>query len=201
MPTSKRRMNIPLRTDDLQFPEEGDMDAYVIFTQLKDAGPHIYAGWVNAPDDEMALHFACEHYGQDQVCVNIWAIPREAIGSTESALPTSSEAGPLRTFEIFTQQNAGDQYVSVDKTQASNSQQALEQAKQTLPNSDKLQSIWVAPQDMILITKHDEVIWRLTNQDYRMARGYAKNVRSKWEKIRAERDLKEYEKEDLKEMF
>ena len=201
MPTSKRRMNIPLRTDELQFPEEGDMNAYVIFTQLKDGGPHIYAGWVNAIDDEMALGFACEHYGQDQECVNIWAIPRQAIGSTETALPTSSEDGSTRTFEIFAQQNAGDQYFSAGNTQASNTEQALEQAKQTLANSDKLQSIWVAPQDLILITKDDEVIWRYTSQDYRLARGYAKNVRSKWEKIRAERDLKEYEKEDLKEMF
>ena len=194
-------MNIPLRTDELQFPEEGDMNSYVIFTQLKDGGPHIYAGWVNAIDDEMALGFACEHYGQDQECVNIWAIPREAIGSTETALPTSSEDGSTRTFEIFTQQNAGDQNISAGNTQASNTEQALEQAKQTLPNSEKLQSIWVAPLDSILITKENEMIWRHTSQDYRMARGYAKGVRSKWEKIRAERDLTEYEEEDLKEMF
>ena len=45
------------------------------------------------------------------------------------------------------------------------------------------------------------MIWRYTSQDYRMARGYASDVRAKWEKIRAERDIKEYEKDDLKEMF
>lgn len=201
MTTSKIRMNIPLRTDELEFPEEGDMSAFVIFTQLKDGCPHIYAGWINAPDNEMALHFACEHYGQDQKCVNLWAIPREAIGSTEPDLPTKSEAGDDRAFVIFTQQNAGDLYISAETTQGCNSAEALDNAKKSLKNSDKLKSIWVADQKLMLVTEKDEMIWRHTSQDYRMARGYAKGVRSKWEKIRAERDLSEYEKEDLIEMF
>jgi hypothetical protein len=34
-----------------------------------------------------------------------------------------------------------------------------------------------------------------------MARGYAADVREKWEKIRARRDLEVYEKDDLTESF
>jgi hypothetical protein len=34
-----------------------------------------------------------------------------------------------------------------------------------------------------------------------MARGYAADVREKWEKIRTRRDLEEYKKDDLKESF
>ena len=45
------------------------------------------------------------------------------------------------------------------------------------------------------------MIWRHTSQDYRMARGYSAAVREKWQTIRAERDLREYEKDDLREMF
>ena len=93
MPTSKIRRNIPIQVDDLDFPAEGDLKPYVIFTQLKENGPFIYAGWVDAADNEMAIHFGCEHYGQDQQCVRIWAIRRESIPGTEAENPTSSEAG------------------------------------------------------------------------------------------------------------
>ena len=67
---SNIRDNIPTPAGDLAFPAEGDLAPYVIFTQLKEGGPHIYAGWLDAADDAMALQFAKEHYGQDQVCVS-----------------------------------------------------------------------------------------------------------------------------------
>jgi hypothetical protein len=59
----------------------------------------------------------------------------------------------------------------------------------------------VVPRDRIAATSKGDVIWRLTDQDYRMARGYAADVREKWEKIRTRRDLEEYKKDDLKESF
>ena len=31
----------------------------------------------------MALQFAREHYGQDQACVHIWVVPREAMLGTD----------------------------------------------------------------------------------------------------------------------
>ncbi len=60
---------------------------------------------------------------------------------------------------------------------------------------------WVVPRDEISATGEDDVIWRYTSQDYRMARGYAASVRKKWEQVRAEKDISEYEKDDLREMF
>jgi len=45
------------------------------------------------------------------------------------------------------------------------------------------------------------VIWRFSDQTYRMARGYSKDVREKWTKFRDEGALHEYEKDDLKEAF
>ena len=41
----------------------------------------------------------------------------------------------------------------------------------------------------------------MTDQTYRLARGYAKAVREKWETLRTQRDLETYEKDDLKETF
>lgn len=201
MPTSKIRRNIPMPTNDLDFPAEGDLRPYVIFTQLKDTGPFIYAGWVDAADDDMAIQFACEHYGQDQQCVRIWAIQRNAIAGTESEYPTSGKAGSSCTYEVFIQQQAGAQHICAGHVDATNSEQALAMAQQTFCQEGAPKSIWVVLRDSIAVTAEGDVIWRLTNQDYRMARGYAKDVREKWEKIRAAQDLMEYEKEDLKEMF
>jgi phenylacetate-CoA oxygenase PaaH subunit len=198
---SKLRQNIDITEGELEAPAEGDFAPYVIFTQLSENGPHVYAGWVDAIDDKMALQFAKEHYGQDQKCVGIWAIPRPAISGTGREYPTTGEDGPTRTFEIFTQKRSGDQHIGAGSVEAPNSEVAIQAARRRFTGADIPHSIWVVPRDQIAATRKGDVIWRLTDQDYRMARGYASDVRDKWEKIRARRDLKEYEKDDLKEAF
>ena len=55
---SKLRQNLTPVEGDLTMPEEGDLRGYVIFTQLKADGPFIYAGWLDAADDAMALSLA-----------------------------------------------------------------------------------------------------------------------------------------------
>src|SRR5688572_29704718 len=76
----------------------GDLKPYVIFTQLKANGPWIYAGWLEAADDAMALEFAKEHYGQDQECVNVMAIRREHVTSSDG-LYSAREAASGR-FQV-----------------------------------------------------------------------------------------------------
>ncbi len=131
----------------------------------------------------------------------MWAIPRTAISGTGAVYPTSDEDGPPRTFEIFTQKRSADQHVGAGRVEAANSEGALRAARRRFTGDDDLHSIWVVPRDRIAATDTGDVIWRLTDQDYRMARGYASDVREKWETIRARRDQEEYEKDDLKEMF
>ena len=198
---SKLRQNIEISEGDLESPAEGDFAPYVIFMQLTEGGPHVYAGWVDAVDDRMALQFGREHYGQDQKCVGLWAIPRPAISGTGREYPTSNEDGPRRTFEVFTQKRSCDQHIGAGSVEAANSEAALRAAQQELTGDDIPHRIWVVPRDRIAATDKGDVIWRLTDQDYRMARGYASDVREKWETIRARRDQEEYEKDDLKEMF
>lgn len=67
---------------DLAPPPLGDAKPYEVFIQLLRGKPHVHAGTVDAVDDEMALQFAREHYGQDQACVHIWVAPREALTGT-----------------------------------------------------------------------------------------------------------------------
>ena len=198
---SKLRENLPFTDGDLEAPAEGDFTPFVIFTQLSDGGPHIYAGWVDAVDDGMALQFAREHYGQDQKCVNIWAIPRSAIAGTEQEYPASAEDGPVRTFEVFTQRRSTDQHQSAGPVEAADSEAALRVALQKHSAREAPHRVWVVPRERIVATRKGDVIWRLTDQTYRLARGYATDVRTKWAKIRAQRDIENYEKDDLKETF
>jgi 1,2-phenylacetyl-CoA epoxidase PaaB subunit len=198
---SKLRENIDFTEGDLATPAEGDFAPYVIFTQLREGGPFIYAGWVDAIDDRMALQFGREHYGQDQQCVGVWAIARSAISGTGGEYPASDEEGPRRPFEVFTQQRSGDQHVAAGSIDAASGVEAIAAAREAVTGGEPPHSIWVVPRDLIAATKRGDVIWRMTSQDYRMARGYAADVRRKWEEVRARQDLEEYERDDLKEAF
>jgi len=69
---------------DLNLPPETDLQPFEVFIQLQRGKPHAHAGTVDAADAAMALQFAREHFGQDQACVHIWVVPREAMIGTES---------------------------------------------------------------------------------------------------------------------
>ncbi|MHC4414121.1 MAG: hypothetical protein ACYS0G_02425 [Planctomycetota bacterium] len=198
---SKLRDNVTIVEGELQTPAEGDLKPYVIFTQLTDGGPHVYAGWLDAKDDQMALQYAREHYGQDRKCVNIWAIPKSAIAGTEPEYPVAGGNGPAQSFEVFTQRRSGDPHISAGSVERSNSEAALQAAQREDPSDPPPHSIWVVPREEIAATGKGDLIWRLTDQSYRLAHGYAADVRDKWEQIRARKDVEEYEKDDLKETF
>ena len=68
-------------------------------------------------------------------------------------------------------------------------------------SADAFLRVWVVPVDRIATTGDHELIWRYTDQTYRLARGYSKEVRAKWEKVRERNALAEYEKDDLQESF
>lgn len=195
---SRLRENLAAVEGEIAAPAEGDLLPYAVFTQFQPGQPHVYAGWLDAPDDRMAVAFAREHYGRDQECVSLWAVRRSAIGGTEGDLPPSIQPGPRRAFEVFLQKARGEAHAWAGSVEAASAAEALEAARRTHPESH---GAWVAPREAIVATGRDEVVWRLTDQTYRLARGYSASVREKWERIRAERDLREYEKEDLKEAF
>ena len=198
---SKIREQITLVEGDLDTPIEGDLEPYVIFTQLATGRPYIYAGWVDAIDEAMAIQFAREHYGQDQKCVGLWAIPKPAItaGGSEEAGGAAVTVGGR--YEVFLRAESGEPHQSVGCVEAESGQEALEIARRDIAGAAEAYSIWVAASERIVATGPADVIWRLTDQTYRMARGYASEVRAKWEEVRARKDIEEYEKDDLKEMF
>lgn len=205
MSTSKIRVEVEVGEGELPFPEEGDLAAFAIFTQKRAGVPHVFAGFVDAGDADLALAFGREHYGQDQECVNIWTFPESAISGSRADYPPrpreeSAEDGKAESYQIFIQTKAGDWHVSGATLEAGDGGAAVALATAGWSGGE-FHSLWAVPVGVIRETKADDLIWRYTDQDYRMARGYAKGVREKWEAVRLEKDVDEYQKDDLKETF
>ncbi len=130
MGLSRIRANIPDYAADSVVPAEPEMRRYEVFTQQERGKSHVHAGSLDAPDDELAMLFAREHYGRDQDCVQVWVVPREAI---------------LRT------------------------------------------------------DYEKDLVFRLTDQSYRFARGY--NVGEKWRQFMSQKEYSDYKKEDIREHY
>jgi 1,2-phenylacetyl-CoA epoxidase PaaB subunit len=101
---------------------------------------------------------------------------------------------------VFTQKKAGDLWLSGGTIDAAKPQAAIEAARAVFKQAANAHAIWVVPVDCLLST-HNELIWRHTDQSYRLARGYGREVRAKWIAFRDEKQLAEYEKDDLAEAF
>jgi 1,2-phenylacetyl-CoA epoxidase PaaB subunit len=84
--------------------------------------------------------------------------------------------------------------------EAPHPQAAIDAARKSIKQATNAHAVWVAPADRILST-HEELIWRHTDQSYRLARGYGREVRAKWIAFRDEKQLAEYERDDLQEAF
>jgi len=197
---SKIRQQPPIAAtpqDPLEVSPTGDLKPYVIFTQLKAAGPYIYAGWLEAADDAMAMDFAKEHYGQDQQCVNVMAIRREFITSSDGLYASNHIGG---RFAVFTQKNPGDLWLAAGPVDGATPQAAIDLARSTIKQAQNAHAVWVVLESNLLTT-HGDLIWRHTDQTYRLARGYGRIVRAKWTAFRDEKQLAEYEKDDLAEAF
>ena len=82
MPLSKIRQRGGASQADKPLTPEPDMQLYEVFTRKTHGVPHVHAGALQAPDRETAVQLAREHYGQDEACVNIWVVQRDAIVET-----------------------------------------------------------------------------------------------------------------------
>ena len=120
-------------------------------------------------------------------------LPKEG----ELALPSEGDAQP---FEVFVQLQRGKPHVHAGTVDAADAAMALQFAREHYGRDQACVHVWVAPRAAMLGTEYDkDVIWRLSDQTYRQARGY--QVHNKWMRFRNTKDLAQYEKEDLKEAY
>ncbi len=191
---SEARTNVPEVTGDLRTKEVENFPIWEVFTKKNEGSVHLHAGSLSAPDASFAQHFAREHYGQDQECVNMWVGLRDTFTSDE---------GDNETYEAFVQWAAGDRHEHVGEVEACNGADAKIKCKEMLVGDKSYYTIWTAP--ISKLTKIDgatDMIWReTTDQGYRLPRGYSRVVRQKWDALRAEKAVDTYQEEDLKETF
>ncbi|MGH2429214.1 MAG: 1,2-phenylacetyl-CoA epoxidase subunit PaaB [Candidatus Limnocylindria bacterium] len=61
-------------------PSRSDGDRiWEVFRQEAEGDSLVHAGNVNAPDEELAVHYAREFYGRRQESHRLWVVPRDAI--------------------------------------------------------------------------------------------------------------------------
>lgn len=183
------------------------LKSYIVYTSKKDGAPHRYAGYLNAPDINMAVEYACEHYGQDEICVNIWVHDVEVIHQTPCAEVTidmdlardAQDRDEHPKWVVFTQRRRGDIHIEAGAIHAPDSENALRVA--IARHGKETVQVRVVPWDQIESTKPNQLIWRTHDQTYRLARGYSKSVRAKWAAVRDAADLNEYTKDDIQNHF
>jgi ring-1,2-phenylacetyl-CoA epoxidase subunit PaaB len=113
------------------------------------------------------------------------------------ATPPEPDAQP---FEVFVQLVRGKPHVHAGTVDAVDPEMALQFAREHYGQDQACVHIWVVPRSAMLGTDYErDVIWRSTDRSYKLARGY--QVHNRWRQFRSARDVKNYEKEDLKEAF
>ncbi|MCA9242997.1 MAG: hypothetical protein KDA32_03510 [Phycisphaerales bacterium] len=124
---------------------------------------------------------------------------RDNIPYYSDDLSTPAE-GDLRTYEVFVQTERGKPHTYCGSVDAADDEMALMFAREHFGRDQECVQVWVAPRDAVIRTDYDkDLVFRLTDQSYRFAKGY--NVGMKWREFREQRDYDEYKKEDLREHF
>ena len=119
----------------------------------------------------------------------------------DGALATAPERDS-RPYEVFLQLVRGQPHVHAGTVDADDPKLALEYARKHYGRDQECVHMWVVPRDAIISTSYqDDIIWPLTDQGYRLVRGYAVDVRKKWERFRSKEAVDEYETEDIKDTF
>ena len=108
---------------------------------------------------------------------------------------------PMKIFEVFIQVRQGEPHEHAGSLLAVDLDMALALAMQHYGRDQSCRHVWVAAREAMKGSEATgEPVFRLSDQDYRFARGY-QDVRKKWERFRARQDVDDYQKEDLREHF
>ena len=191
-------------TDDLP-PPTPDNRHWVIYTKKRSDTEYKWAGLVDAPDAILALQFAREHYGLDEVCVGILAHDKNDAVDGEYAigtLPAGDASGDDGDeWVVFTLDRRGGDHRSAGTVHSPDAGTALQRARSAHASSG-ICSLRVVQSSKVYETTAEELpIWRSHDMTYKLARGYSKEVRAKWTKFRDEKTYEQYRKGDIAKHF
>ncbi len=186
-------------------PPTPDTMQWVVYTCKKSGAPYKWAGYVDAPDQALALQYAREHYGLDEACVGLIAHRHEDAIDSEYALtnlePTDASGTDGDEWTVLTLNRRGGNHQTAGVVHAPNGKAALARAQASFAGP-KVCNIRVVKSSQVLETNEEELlIWRHHDMSYKLARGYSKQVRSKWTRIRDEQTYEDYRQEDIADHF
>lgn len=114
--------------------------------------------------------------------------------------PPGPPEGDLKPYEVFIQLERGKPHSYAGSVDAADDEMALLFAREHFGRDQACAQIWVVPRSAIIRTDYEkDLVFRLTDQDYRFAKGY--NVGEKWKKFMTAKEYTEYKQEDIKEHF
>ncbi len=182
-----------------------DTRHWVIYTCKRGGAPFKWAGYVDAPDVDLALQFAREHYGLDEACVGILTHEHEDAVDGEYSLEPLGHGGAVgddgQSWTVFTLERRGGNHQTAGTVHAPDAATAIDRARTTFAG-DRVRSIRVVPTCKIHETTAEELlIWRTHDMDYKLAKGYSKVVRAKWTKIRDQQAYEGYRQDDIEKHF
>ncbi len=114
-------------------------------------------------------------------------------------IATAAEAD-LKAYEVFVQIERGRPHAHAGSVDAADDAMALLFAREHYGRDQECVQVWVVPRSAIIRTDYDkDLVFRLSDQNYRFAKGY--NVGEKWKHFMSQKDYAEYKKEDIREHF
>lgn len=112
----------------------------------------------------------------------------------------SAAEGDLKPYEVFIQIERGRPHAHAGSVDAADDQMALLFAREHYGRDQECAQIWVVPRTAIVRTDYEkDLVFRLSDQSYRFAKGY--NVGEKWRQFMSQKEYDTYKKEDIREHF
>jgi len=145
------------------------LETYEVFLRLKDNRPFEHVGVMHAPNEEMALILAKEQYSRRYTCTGIFVARTDHVMVTDltendqniydQIEDTPSQEGEI-LFEIFHLKKRGKQHIHMGSVKASNYENALSQAKETMNEGSAIYNVWVIRnEDIVSTSDEDKDIW------------------------------------------
>ncbi|MCH2133178.1 MAG: hypothetical protein MK116_05445 [Phycisphaerales bacterium] len=187
-------------------PGTPDTQHWVVYTRKKEGNPFKWAGSLNAPDLELAIQFAGEHYGLDEACIAV--LVHHADDRTDGPCgleplePGTADGDDGSDWTVLVLPRRGGNLQEAGTIKAPDAETAIARGTRAHANG-KIVQVCVVPTDrtVVITGDHDTLIWRLHDMTYKFARGYSKDVRAKWTRIRDEETYEDYRKEDIHSHF
>ncbi|MDG1838132.1 MAG: hypothetical protein P8I91_04950 [Phycisphaerales bacterium] len=191
---------------------EGDLPAptpdakqWVVYTQKREGAPFKWAGTVEAVDTELALQYAREHYGLDEACVGLITYEHgdsvDGEYSIGPLVPQKADGTDGDEWLVFTLAKRGGNHQTAGTVNAPDAATAINRGTAAFADGKACNIRVVLASDVHETTDEEMVIWRTHDMTYKLAKGYSKQVRSKWTRIRDNPAYEQYQKEDIETHF